>query len=57
MFEALKTIVADPHGSGTLCGDRGLVFHYRVPDTDLVVVFLVAQQFHTVKVIEITDAH
>lgn len=33
------------------------MFHYAVPGTDLVIVFLVAQQFHTVRVIEITDTH
>lgn len=52
--DALTVITADPYGAGVrLSTERGLVFTYDVRSTDLRLVFLLAEQFHTVKVISI----
>lgn len=56
VLDALQVIVAHPFAAGERQPARAPVYAYPVPGFPLEVVYLVAEQFHTVKIIEVRRA-
>jgi hypothetical protein len=54
VLSALEDIAADPDGAGVPVPGRRPVFVYGVPGTLWTITYLVAHQFRTVRIIEIT---